>query len=99
MFAAKAPEYILAIHAISSVVMAMLLFVHILLHSKIITRNKAVHKTAFALVLTIVIGYSLVGTVSGAAKWTEKKPNKLGMENHDASNGENIHKPKENEKK
>jgi hypothetical protein len=97
--AVKAPEYFLAIHAVCGIVAALLVLTHVLLHAKEITKNKLPQKVAFVAVLTIVIGYSLFGTVQGTLKWAEGRDSKPGFEQHDSTNGENVHNPKDGERK
>jgi hypothetical protein len=95
----KAPEYFLAVHAICGVVAAVLVLTHVLLHTKAITKNKIPQKVVFAAVLTVVIGYSLFGTVQGTFKWTQDKDNKPGFTQHDKTNSEDVHEAKDGERK
>jgi hypothetical protein len=95
----KASEYFLTVHAICGSVAAILVLTHVLLHAKAITKNKVPQKVVFAAVITVVIGYSLFGTVQGTLKWTQDKDGKPGFEQHDSTNGENVHEAKDSERK
>jgi hypothetical protein len=97
--AVKAPEYFLTIHAICGIIAALLVLTHVLLHAKAVTKNKVPQKVVFAAVITVVIGYSLFGTVQGTLKWTQDKDGKPGFEQHDSTNGENVHEAKDGEHK
>ncbi|GHU95207.1 hypothetical protein FACS1894208_07640 [Clostridia bacterium] len=84
----KAPEYFLAVHAACSIVTAFLVLAHVLLHWNIITKKKPLRKAGLAIVLIVVIGYSLFGSVQGTLKWTLDKDNNPGFEQYDSTNDE-----------
>jgi hypothetical protein len=95
----KAPEYFLTIHAICGIVAALLVLTHVLLHAKAITKNKVPQKMAFVAIITVVVGYSFFGTVQGTLKWAQDKDAKPGFEQHDSTNGEDVHEAKDGERK
>jgi hypothetical protein len=97
--AQKAPDYFLFIHAVCGVIAAVLVFTHVLVHAKVIAKKRVLAKIAFVAILSIVIGYSLVGTVQGTVKWAGNKEPKSDTEQYQNSNRNDTHKLKEDESK
>jgi hypothetical protein len=96
--AVKASSAVLVVHAICGVVAAVLVLTHVLLHAKAITRNKVVPRVALAAALTVVIGYSLFGSVQGALHHGLPKDGEQKTQ-HEQRVDDDDHKAKEGEKK
>ena len=93
--AVKAGSLFIIAHIIGGVVAAGLVLTHILLHTKVLTKKKPLRKAMLAAVLTVVIGYSLYGSVQGVLHHSLPKESKSDTQQH--GNGE--HRPKDGERK
>ena len=91
----KASSRVIVVHVIGGVIAAGLLLTHVLLHTKMITKKKPLRKVALVVILTVVIGYSLYGSIQGVMHHSLPKEGKSDTQQHDNGN----HRPKDGEKK
>ena len=94
--AVKASSIILVVHAIYGIFAAVLVLTHILFHAKSITKNKMMPRVGFAVVLMVVIGYSIFGGVQGAFHHGLPKDGEQKTQ-HEQKNDGGDHIPKEGE--
>jgi hypothetical protein len=99
-FADKAPTWALMTHIICGIIAALLVFTHVLLHFKVITKGKTPVKAAVIIVLVTTIGYSLFGGVQGTLHHGLSKDSGGDKGQYEERvSGENDHKARDGEKK